>query len=77
MLLSPWRRLESFGRSWPLSFRFDVEGDWALYLGSSAQPEPVAFQGLADLDEPLEVHWFDEERVGAQLIGQVHILDTI
>src|SRR5258706_15975769 len=51
--------------------------DRALNLRSFTQPEPIAVDRLADLDEFLEFNRLNQERVGAQLICQVYVDDCI
>src|SRR6266850_3621165 len=44
-------------------------------FGNFAQPEPIAFDCLADLNEVIEVHRFDEERIRSELIRAIHVRD--
>src|SRR5262249_45964314 len=53
-----------------------VAGFWNLRsesLGHFAQPQPIAFDGLADFNEVIEVDGLDEEGIGAQLIRAIDI----
>ena len=44
---------------------------------SLAQPEPITPQGLTDLDKALEIDRFNQKRIRPELVGQVHVLDSV